>query len=210
MAERTKLVDVRWGGSFVYIGRMCGRFLDQGFGNPFVIGRDGARAEVITKFAAYFHERVALDRAYRQKALALAGKALGCWCGGDEARCHGGVIIRWLEAHTCQECGAEATRELREWDGDDGETQRLVVIPLCADHHTEYAAQDWLLGARDEEPTPAEMAEMTEAEHAAMEFTAPGPGPEDEEPVCDSWESYKARRADWQEYLRHQGLSRAY
>lgn len=65
------------------------------FGNPFAVGRDGTRAEVIEKYAAYFYGRIETDRRFRAAVERLRGKRLGCWC--KPLPCHGDVIARYLE-----------------------------------------------------------------------------------------------------------------
>jgi hypothetical protein len=74
----------------VYIGR------PSQFGNPFVIGKDGTRAEVIEKFRQWFMSRIAKDEQFKNAVQALNGKVLGCWCA--PARCHGDVITEWLSS----------------------------------------------------------------------------------------------------------------
>jgi len=69
----------------VYIGRP-GRF-----GNPFAIGRDGDRSEVIAKFEAWIASRPALVEQLR----ALEPERLVCFC--SPLPCHGDVYKRLLE-----------------------------------------------------------------------------------------------------------------
>lgn len=71
----------------VYIGR------PSKWGNPFVIGKDGTRAEVIAKYRAWLAARPALVSAAKRE---LAGKDLLCYCA--PAACHGDVLI---EAVNC-------------------------------------------------------------------------------------------------------------
>jgi len=67
----------------IYVGR------PSHFGNPFVIGRDGDRAEVIARYEAWLLERPALvERAKGE----LAGHDLVCWCAPHA--CHGDVLLR--------------------------------------------------------------------------------------------------------------------
>ncbi len=65
----------------VYIGR------PSKWGTPFVIGRDGSRADVIAKYrtwiASQSHLLDALDE--------LRGQDLVCWCAPEA--CHGDVLI---------------------------------------------------------------------------------------------------------------------
>jgi hypothetical protein len=69
----------------VYIGR------PGPYGNPFRIGIDGTREEVIAKYKALLETDAELQKAVRS----LKGKVLGCWC--KPLPCHGDVIVAWLE-----------------------------------------------------------------------------------------------------------------
>lgn len=65
----------------VYIGR------PELFGNPFVIGQDGTREEVIQKYREWV-----VDQKKVMNALPdLLGKVLGCWCSPNP--CHGDVLL---------------------------------------------------------------------------------------------------------------------
>ena len=66
----------------VYVGR------PSRWGNPFVIGRDGTREEVLAKFRAYAVERVASEPRWLEP---LAGRNLTCWCAPQA--CHGDVLV---------------------------------------------------------------------------------------------------------------------
>lgn len=70
----------------VYIGR------PSIWGNPFVIGRDGSRAEVIAKYEAWLGKQPKL----LAKLSELRGKVLGCWCSPEA--CHGDVLARLANA----------------------------------------------------------------------------------------------------------------
>jgi hypothetical protein len=67
--------------SAVYIGR------PSKWGNPFVIGRDGTRAEVVAKYRAYLLGNPGLMAALPE----IAGKDLVCWCAPQA--CHGDVLL---------------------------------------------------------------------------------------------------------------------
>jgi hypothetical protein len=69
----------------VYIGR-GGRW-----GNPFKIGVDGTREEVIEKYKVWILSQPPLLNEISQ----LRGKVLGCWC--KPKACHGDVIVELLE-----------------------------------------------------------------------------------------------------------------
>ena len=73
----------------VYIGRATRRFPASPFANPFMIGRDGAREEVIDKYQEWLKLRPDLVVRARRE---LRGKDVACWC--YPARCHGEVLIR--------------------------------------------------------------------------------------------------------------------
>ena len=70
----------------VYIGR------PSKWGNPFVIGQHGDRAEVIRLYRAWAKGK-GLDKAAKTE---LRGKVLGCWC--SPAACHGDVLAEWANA----------------------------------------------------------------------------------------------------------------
>ena len=61
------------------------------WGNPFVLGRDGTRAEVIAKYEAWIKTQPALVAALPE----LKGKILGCRCAPKP--CHGDVLARLAE-----------------------------------------------------------------------------------------------------------------
>lgn len=66
----------------VYVGR------PSPFGNPFVIGRDGNREEVIKKFRAWLLSQPALITRVQSE---LRGKDLVCWC--SPLACHADVLL---------------------------------------------------------------------------------------------------------------------
>ena len=65
----------------IYIGR------PSKWGNPFSIGKDGTRKEVIEKYKKYIlnNEKLMND------LYELEGKVLGCWC--KPKACHGDVLV---------------------------------------------------------------------------------------------------------------------
>ena len=65
----------------VYIGR------PSKWGNPYEIGKDGTRSEVIVKYKEYLLSNQELMRDLHE----LRGKTLGCWC--KPAPCHGDVLV---------------------------------------------------------------------------------------------------------------------
>lgn len=67
------------------------------YGNPFRIGPDGDRAEVIRKFKVHFYEKLNLDPMWLGEVLKLEGKRLGCHC--KPLACHGDVYVEFLEIY---------------------------------------------------------------------------------------------------------------
>lgn len=67
----------------VYIGRPTK------WGNPFVIGKDGNRPTVITKYEEWLRGQPELVEAVKRE---LNGKDLVCWCAPKA--CHGDVLMR--------------------------------------------------------------------------------------------------------------------
>ncbi len=69
------------------------------WGNPFVIGHDGSRAEVIEKYRAWLWREIRAGRVPLEDLAALRGKRLACWCAPEP--CHGDVLAaaaRWAAA----------------------------------------------------------------------------------------------------------------
>ena len=82
----TTVVNCRRTDTFdIYIGR------PSLFGNPYTIGPDGSRAQVIEKYRTYARERVMTDPGFRAAVKALHGKMLACWCVPLD--CHGDVLV---------------------------------------------------------------------------------------------------------------------
>lgn len=68
--------------SAVYVGRPTK------WGNPFLVGRDGTREEVLNKYTNYLLEHPELMQA---AARELRGKDLVCWC--YPKHCHADVLV---------------------------------------------------------------------------------------------------------------------
>ena len=65
------------------------------FGNPFLIGRDGDRKEVIDKYRIWFHRRLKNEQ-FKKDVIKLLGHDLVCWCA--PLPCHAQVIVDWLRS----------------------------------------------------------------------------------------------------------------
>jgi hypothetical protein len=81
----TKVVNLRTESYDVYIGR------GSKWGNPFVIGKDGTREEVLDKYSAMIMSHPTL----RQELPELIGKRLGCYC--KPLACHGDFLVQLIE-----------------------------------------------------------------------------------------------------------------
>ncbi|MCY4431938.1 MAG: DUF4326 domain-containing protein [Rhodospirillales bacterium] len=69
------------------------------WGNPYVVGKDGSRAEVIGKYRARLWRDIRAGRIGLDELAALDGKCLACWCAPEP--CHGDVLAaaaRWAAA----------------------------------------------------------------------------------------------------------------
>lgn len=70
----------------IYIGR------GSKWGNPFVVGKDGTRAEVIQKYKDYIRSRFDLVADAQRE---LKGAVLMCYC--KPKACHGDVLVELVE-----------------------------------------------------------------------------------------------------------------
>lgn len=98
MPDRIRVVNKKnWTGA----GYNCGR--PSILGNPFRIGVDGTRDEVIEKYRVWFKDALVSNVAVQTefRALVQAYKDFGeliliCWC--KPLRCHGDIIKEFIEA----------------------------------------------------------------------------------------------------------------
>jgi hypothetical protein len=81
----TKVVNINKDNYDLYIGR------PSKWGNPFSIGKDGTRKEVIQKY----REWIVSQENLLDSLSELEGKRLGCYCSPQA--CHGDVLIELLE-----------------------------------------------------------------------------------------------------------------
>ena len=87
---KTRVVHCKKEAYDIYIGR------PSRWGNPFSIGKDGTRAEVIEKYEKWIRTQPHLMRDLHQ----LKGKVLGCWCAPKN--CHGNILVK-LISETCEQ-----------------------------------------------------------------------------------------------------------
>ena len=76
----TKVVHCKKEPYDIYIGR------PSKWGNPFTIGKDGSREEVILKYINWLEQQPDL----LSEISELKGKVLGCWC--HPKACHGDIL----------------------------------------------------------------------------------------------------------------------
>jgi hypothetical protein len=98
----------------VYIGRAGIVFIDgQRFpkkesiwANPFKIGRDGDRHQIILNFEKYIKDKLSSGKISLEELRNLRNKNLGCWCvpftchecpNDSELICHGQILLRLLK-----------------------------------------------------------------------------------------------------------------
>lgn len=84
----TRVVNCHRDAYDIYIGRGD----DSKWGNPFIIGRDGTRSEVIEKYRLWIQTQPELMAALPE----LRDKRLGCHC--KPLRCHGMVLAEMADS----------------------------------------------------------------------------------------------------------------
>lgn len=86
----------------IYVGRTSTihRLERSKWGNPFWIGPDGTREEVLAKYAVWLMGKLNAEPYLEEEIKAMHGKRLGCWCRPPEGfrgrlLCHGQVLA-WI------------------------------------------------------------------------------------------------------------------
>lgn len=82
--KRPRVVHARHEAFDVYVGR------PSYWGNPFTIGPDGTRSEVIEQFKEYFYRNPAMMKKAKEE---LKGKTLGCHCAPMD--CHASILLEY-------------------------------------------------------------------------------------------------------------------
>lgn len=88
---KTRVVHCKKEKFDVYIGR------PSKWGNPFRIGRDGSRKDVIELYRQWALNNPVLLNSLHE----LRGKTLGCWC--KPLPCHGDVLVELVEQDLAEE-----------------------------------------------------------------------------------------------------------
>lgn len=65
------------------------------FANPFKVGKDGTREQVLQKYRKYMEIKLEESCELITSLLALEGKNLGCWCHPEP--CHGDVLLELID-----------------------------------------------------------------------------------------------------------------
>lgn len=86
--SRTQVVHCKKSNYDVYIGR------PSDWGNPFVIGKDGDRSDVIRKYRQWIERQPALLARIPHE---LRGRRIACWCKPEA--CHGDVLAELADAN---------------------------------------------------------------------------------------------------------------
>jgi len=71
------------------------------FANPYAVGKDGTREEVIEKFEEDMRGRLEDEKEgqkWRKALMGLKGKTLGCWCKPEP--CHGDVLLKLIDEYS--------------------------------------------------------------------------------------------------------------
>lgn len=91
----TRVVHVQREAFDVYIGRgkdpRTNEFPAKRWGNPWKVGPDGTREEVIDKFRRWLWREIRAGRVTEAELAGLHGATLGCWC--KPHACHGDVLV---------------------------------------------------------------------------------------------------------------------
>ena len=85
--EMSRVVHCKKEDYDVYIGR------PEKWGNPFSIGKDGTREEVVVKYEKWIRANTKLIADIPE----LVGKTLGCWCKPQS--CHGDILLKLVDEH---------------------------------------------------------------------------------------------------------------
>lgn len=91
--------------SNIYIGRAGVVFIKgsrfpkttSNFANPYKIGKDGTREQVIQKYKIYIKEKLKNDDSLQKELIGMKGKNLGCWCFPEP--CHGNVLLELIDEY---------------------------------------------------------------------------------------------------------------
>lgn len=89
----------------IYVGRKGIVFINKkrfpekssNFANPYKIGKDGTREEILIKYKNYIIDKLKNNEELKNELLSLKNKKLGCWCYPE--MCHGNILLELINAH---------------------------------------------------------------------------------------------------------------
>lgn len=110
----TKVVHCRRHKYDVYIGR------PSKWGNPFIIGPDGTREEVLFKYRQYLSINFPLLMEIKKE---LKGKVLGCYCA--PLPCHGDLLAKLADTG-CPDCFGIGQINTDVQYNEDGSTKAVL------------------------------------------------------------------------------------
>jgi hypothetical protein len=90
----------------IYIGRKGVVFIDNtrfpqnssNFANPYKIGKDGTREEILFKYKKFIVNKLENNKDLVIELLSLKDKKLGCWCCPE--MCHGNVLLELIDEYS--------------------------------------------------------------------------------------------------------------
>ena len=82
-------------GGVVFIDNMRFPKEDSIWANPYKIGKDGTREEVIAKYRNHINDSIKKKKITKEQLCDLRGRTLGCWCKPDA--CHGDILVELIE-----------------------------------------------------------------------------------------------------------------
>lgn len=96
--QLVNIVDAPDGAWDTYIGRANPSFgvPDSEWANPFKLGPDGTRDEVVAQYREWLADKLTDQPAARGRLRDLKGDTLACWCVGSNGagtKCHGDVLL---------------------------------------------------------------------------------------------------------------------
>src|SRR5690348_11986651 len=92
MSNMVKIVHCKKSKYDIYCGR------PSIYGNIYIIGKDGNRAEVINKYKIYFDNKIKNDPEFKKAILKLRNKTISCWCDYPKQDCHLRIIAEYLDS----------------------------------------------------------------------------------------------------------------
>jgi len=77
-------------GWVVFFNKQRFPLFSSNFTNPYKIGRDGTREELIDKYRNYITQKLENNKSLQDELIMMKNKNLGCWCYPE--MCHGNIL----------------------------------------------------------------------------------------------------------------------